>query len=924
MSRGLKPLSVCLSLLLGLVSCRSQQPSSFADGTESGVLMLTTSNTPTDVKCIVLTAVGPGSTATRAFDVTPAQAASMSATGLPTGSVTLSEGAYNAACSLVTAQTPLTWVSAATVVVQLVPGQATAVNIELRRAGDVTITTSFTDGVATPPGIATPASANPNPVVGTTTTLSVLGADDTGEANLVYTWATSGTPPAAVSFGSNGTNAAKTTTATFTAPGTYPLQVTVKNQANLMAVSAMSVTVTAKLTTIAVTPTTSSVSPSGTQQLTAVARDQFGTALSPQPALAWTVNGGGTISSTGLFTAGTTSGGPYTVTVSSGGVSGTANVTVLPAPTQVAVYQIDSGSSSAVSPFSADSYGSGGTAHSVTNTITTSGVTNPAPAAVYQTERYGNTTYTLPGLVAGAPYVVRLHFAELYWTAAGKRIFSVSINGTAVLSNFDIYQAAGGQYKAVVREVTASANASGQIVVAFTTVTDNASISGIEVLGLKYANGAPCSQASQCLSGTCTSGVCIGTCGTGCGAGKVCDSTGNCVACTTGTACDTSNPCQAQTTAISCTTGTSQCFATGNKAVGTSCGAGKICDVTGACVGCLSGAACDTSNPCQVQTTAISCTTGASQCFATGNKAAGTTCGTGKTCNSAGSCVSCTTGTACDTSNACQTQTTAISCTTGASQCFATGTKPAGTSCGTGKVCDGGGTCASCTTGTACDTSNACQAQSTAISCATGANQCFATGSKPAGTSCGPSGAGQTCDGSGNCVCATGMLACGHCLAWDFESGTASGCTAVNGTIQVASGAGKGSYSLAIANVNINNSTVTDVTSTVPLCSAGSSISVPTGGFKLALDVKFQSPNGTAFGADASGNGTPGVLVGTDGASSWTLYNGGPPLTSGTWYHWTYTIPAYGSTTATYLSLRFVPLNPWTGTIFLDNISLTQ
>lgn len=58
---------------------------------------------------------------------------------------------------------------------------------------------------------------------------------------------------------------------------------------------------------------------------------------------------------------------------------------------------------------------------------------------------------------------------------------SITINGTNVLSNFDIYASAGGQNKAVVREFTATSNSSGQIVVQFTTVTDNASISGMEI-----------------------------------------------------------------------------------------------------------------------------------------------------------------------------------------------------------------------------------------------------------------------------------------------------------------------------------------------------------------------------------------------------------------------------------------------------------
>src|SRR5947199_1936996 len=59
------------------------------------------------------------------------------------------------------------------------------------------------------PTIATAAAASPNPVTtGTTTDLSVLGADDAGEANLTYTWAVTTGPPG-TTFRPNRTNAAK-------------------------------------------------------------------------------------------------------------------------------------------------------------------------------------------------------------------------------------------------------------------------------------------------------------------------------------------------------------------------------------------------------------------------------------------------------------------------------------------------------------------------------------------------------------------------------------------------------------------------------------------------------------------------------------------------------------------------------------------
>ena len=71
-------------------------------------------------------------------------------------------------------------------------------------------------------------AANASSVTSTSALLSVLGADATGgESSLTYTWSVTGTPPAPVTFSTNGTNAAKTTTATFTKAGTYNFPVTV-------------------------------------------------------------------------------------------------------------------------------------------------------------------------------------------------------------------------------------------------------------------------------------------------------------------------------------------------------------------------------------------------------------------------------------------------------------------------------------------------------------------------------------------------------------------------------------------------------------------------------------------------------------------------------------------------------------------------
>jgi len=101
---------------------------------------------------------------------------------------------------------------------------------------------------------------------------------------------------------------------------------------------------------------------------------------------------------------------------------------------------------------------------------------------VYQTERYGNFTYQLTGLTPGISYTVRLHFAEVYWSAAGQRLFNVAINDQQVLTNFDIFVQAGGKNRALVRDFAVTADVNGTIRLAFTNVKDNAKLSGLEVL----------------------------------------------------------------------------------------------------------------------------------------------------------------------------------------------------------------------------------------------------------------------------------------------------------------------------------------------------------------------------------------------------------------------------------------------------------
>ena len=167
-------------------------------------------------------------------------------------------------------------------------------------------------------------TATPSLVTGTQTILNALGADNNGESGLTYTWSTLGTPPAAVKFILNNTHEASTTPAFFGKAGTYALGVTVTDASGGSVSGSTSVTVSRTLTSVAVSPTSVIVTAGTTQQFTATAKDQFGTAMSPTPSITWSVTGGGTINSTGLLSAGLTS-GSFNVIATTSGVSGSAS-----------------------------------------------------------------------------------------------------------------------------------------------------------------------------------------------------------------------------------------------------------------------------------------------------------------------------------------------------------------------------------------------------------------------------------------------------------------------------------------------------------------------------------------------------------------------------------------------------------------------
>lgn len=211
-----------------------------------------------------------------------------------------------------------------------VPAGHTA-TVNTATAGQVKLVIVSTANAA--PQITAGPTASANPVTTTTTNLSVTASDDGGEGNLTYTWTAIG--PAAVSFSPNGTNGAKSATATFAAAGSYTLTATARDVPGLSAANSINITVNATPTTLNVSPSSATLAVNSTQGFTASMFDQFGNSVS-NPSIAWTSSGGGTINSGGLFSA-TNAGGPYQVTATSGGRAANAAVTVNKATPTVSV-----------------------------------------------------------------------------------------------------------------------------------------------------------------------------------------------------------------------------------------------------------------------------------------------------------------------------------------------------------------------------------------------------------------------------------------------------------------------------------------------------------------------------------------------------------------------------------------------------------
>jgi len=145
-------------------------------------------------------------------------------------------------------------------------------------------------------------------------------------------------------------------------------------------------------------------------------------------------------------------------------------------------------------------YVTAGNVGTTSSPIANSGAQQP----LYQDERYAPTLeykFTVPN----GNYLVTLKNVELYWTSAGKRIFSVAINGVTVIPNLDLF-AQAGQYTADDHNIPVSVTG-GLIDIVATATADNAEFTAIEVTSdpVCTPTNTPCATATPSPTLTPTS-----------------------------------------------------------------------------------------------------------------------------------------------------------------------------------------------------------------------------------------------------------------------------------------------------------------------------------------------------------------------------------------------------------------------------------
>jgi PKD repeat protein len=157
-----------------------------------------------------------------------------------------------------------------------------------------------------------------------------------------------------------------------------------------------------------------------------------------------------------------------------------------------AVPSLDSGPAWSDDSGTSSSFRNSGSSTSSYNPVANVDSTVPAstPRAIFDTERYDpqhnnqnqNLLWSFP-VASGTQVDVRLFFANrcTCTSTVGSRVFNVTVNGSTVLSNFDVVATAGDQ-TGTMKDFVVTAPSTGRVTIGFGRITQNPNIDGIEIL----------------------------------------------------------------------------------------------------------------------------------------------------------------------------------------------------------------------------------------------------------------------------------------------------------------------------------------------------------------------------------------------------------------------------------------------------------
>ena len=379
--------------------------------------------------------------------------------------------------------------------------------------GGLTVSTSFDVTVAVDGAPTTSGISNVNVTEGTTSSVVSLfnafaDAED-ADSELVYTIDSNSNPNLFSSTNIDPTTGELTLAYASGQTGTAQLSVTATDTGGLTVSTSFDVTVAANSA-----PTTSGISnvnvTEGTTSSVVSLFNAFADAEDADSELVYTIDSNSNpnlFSSTNIDP--TT--GELTLAYASG-QTGTAQLTVIATDTQglsvstsfdasvtannsnpnPEAVRINVGTSSSYTDvlnqtWMSDTYSSGGKRFGETVSIA-----NTQDDTLYQSERYGsNFSYNIP--VENGSYNVNLHFAEIFFSASGERVFDITAEGALAIDNLDIYGQVGAN-TALIRTIPVSVS-DGVLNLGFLAEVNNAKVSAIEIIPGEAGNQAPTTTA---------------------------------------------------------------------------------------------------------------------------------------------------------------------------------------------------------------------------------------------------------------------------------------------------------------------------------------------------------------------------------------------------------------------------------------------